>query len=122
MHRSILFLTLTALLLGGCVYRQDIQQGNFLDAEKIAQVKPGMTQEQVQFLLGTAQIQDPFHPNRWDYVFYLDSQDDERDAVRRLTVFFTGNTVSRINTDTPDVAGVTPQTSSSSETANTTGE
>lgn len=108
MHRSILFIALTTLLLGGCVYRQDIQQGNFLSDELIAQVKPGMTQEQVQFLLGTAQIQDPFHPDRWDYVYYLDSQDDERDAVQRLTVFFNGNTVSKVETSTPDVEGVTP--------------
>lgn len=109
MRRSILLLALASLLSAGCVYRQDIQQGNFLDDKKIAQVKPGMTQEQVQFLLGTAQIQDPFHPDRWDYLYYLDSQENERDAVRRLTVFFTGSIVSRVETGTPEVEGVTPQ-------------
>ena len=44
-----------------------VQQGNYLDAEVIAKLKPGMTRSQVRFLLGTPLITDPFHPERWDY-------------------------------------------------------
>ena len=35
------------------IYRPDIQQGNFISKEMVAQLKGGMTPEQVRFVLGT---------------------------------------------------------------------
>src|SRR5690606_34826979 len=57
---------LAALAVSGCVYQMDIQQGNLLEEETIAQVEVGMTRSQVQFLLGTPTIADAFHRDRWD--------------------------------------------------------
>ncbi len=60
-----------ALLLTACgslVYKQDIQQGNVLDDEAVAELETGMTKRQVQVLLGTPSINSPFHQNRWDYM------------------------------------------------------
>ena len=42
-----------ALLASGCVYKMNIQQGNYLVAESVSQLKEGMTRSQVRFLLGT---------------------------------------------------------------------
>jgi len=59
-------------------YRPDIQQGNFVSREMVAQVretlqeKGGMTMEQVRFVMGTPQVQDVFHRDRWDYPFRLE--------------------------------------------------
>jgi hypothetical protein len=63
--------------LSACVYRIPIQQGNHLDAETLAQVKPGMTHTQVRYLLGTPLVDGGFQNDRWDYVYYL--------RMRRLT-------------------------------------
>lgn len=63
-------LLLLGLLSSACVYRIDIKQGNFLTPEMVAQVKPGMTEAQVRFVLGPPMIRDPFRPDRWDYVYY----------------------------------------------------
>jgi outer membrane protein assembly factor BamE len=52
-------------------YRPDIQQGNFVSKEMLAQLKTGMTKDQVKFLLGTPLMADPFHAQRWDYPFRL---------------------------------------------------
>ena len=58
-------------------YRIDVQQGNFISREMVAQLKEGMrtkdgvTPEQVRFVLGTPLLTDIFHSNRWDYVFRL---------------------------------------------------
>jgi len=61
-----------ALSLAGCsVYKIDVQQGNTIDADKLIQLKAGMTEQQVQFLMGTAMLVDPFHPQRWEYVYSL---------------------------------------------------
>ncbi len=94
--RMLKFLPLVALLATACVYRQDIPQGNFYKTQDVAKLEAGMTREQVQFVLGTPQIADPFHPDRWDYVFYVDALDDARDHHQRVTVFFDGDTVTRI--------------------------
>lgn len=52
-------------------YRPDIQQGNFVSKEMLAQLKPGMSKDQVKFLLGTPLMADVFHGQRWDYPFRL---------------------------------------------------
>jgi outer membrane protein assembly factor BamE len=73
MRKASLLLSLTLLAsasLPGCslVYRQPVFQGNLLEKANVDQVKPGMTQAQVQALLGTPPVADPFHHERWDYV------------------------------------------------------
>jgi outer membrane protein assembly factor BamE len=87
------------LLLGACVYRIDIQQGNLLDEEAVEQVQIGMSRSAVQFLLGTPMIADAFHQQRWDYAYYL-RRGRSRDVERRwLIVHFDGNEVSSLERD-----------------------
>jgi len=91
-----------ALQLAGCgwlaPYRMDIQQGNFVSQEMVAQLRRGMTKDQVRFLLGTPLVTDIFHADRWDYVYLLDKpgQDLKR---RRLAVFFEGDKLVRVDGD-----------------------
>lgn len=54
-------------------YKIDIQQGNVLSQEAVAQLKPGQTRDQVRFLLGTPMIADIFHQQRWDYIYQYKS-------------------------------------------------
>jgi len=63
-HRLLLASTLS-LLGSACVYRINIQQGNFLDQAAVEQVKPGMTRSQVRYLLGTPMVADSFNRERW---------------------------------------------------------
>jgi outer membrane protein assembly factor BamE len=68
-------------------YRPDIQQGNFVSKEMVAQLKEGMTQDQVVFILGAPLLTDMFHADRWDYVFRLQKGNGEVTSSR-ITVFF----------------------------------
>jgi len=52
-------------------YRIDIVQGNAITKEQAAQIKPGLSRLQVRDILGTPLLTDPFHANRWDYLFTL---------------------------------------------------
>lgn len=86
------------LLLSGCslsqlpfVYRPALEQGTVLSEEKVALLRPGMTPQQVEFLLGTPTIQDPFHTQRWDYVYLRDPRDGGPLVQHRLTLFFDQN-------------------------------
>jgi outer membrane protein assembly factor BamE len=74
-------------------YRPDIQQGNFVSEEMVAQLKEGMTQDQVLFLLGTPLLTDPFHADRWDYIFRLRKGNGDL-TTSRVTVFFKDKLVS----------------------------
>ena len=86
-------------LLSACVYQAPISQGNLLKQEDIDQVELGMTRSQVRFLLGTPMIDDPFHADQWDYVYYLKL--GRRDAAfkRWISVEFDGDLVSEIRKD-----------------------
>ena len=84
-----------ALLASGCVYKMNIQQGNYLVAESVSQLKEGMTRSQVRFLLGTPMVPDAFDDDRWDYYYFFSSQKFKEPLKRRLTVYFADDKVQR---------------------------
>jgi outer membrane protein assembly factor BamE len=82
-------------LLSGCVYKMNIQQGNYLVTESVSQLKEGMTRSQVRFLLGTPMVPDAFDDSRWDYYYFFSSRHHKEPLKRRLTVFFQDDKVQR---------------------------
>ncbi|KAF1041886.1 MAG: Outer membrane protein assembly factor BamE [Herbaspirillum frisingense] len=76
-------------------YRIDIQQGNFVSKEMVAQLRPGLTRDQVRFVLGTPLLTDMFHTNRWDYDFRLAKGNGEIMASR-VSVFFKDDLVDHV--------------------------
>ena len=93
---TLILLIAAGLLSAGCVYQAAMSQGNLLDQEDIDQVEVGMTRGQVRFLLGTPMIADPFHTDRWDYVYYLRIGRDKATSKRWISVFFDGDNVTEI--------------------------
>lgn len=69
-------------------YKIDVQQGNVLSQEMVAQLKPGQTRDQVRFVLGTPLIADMFHQQRWDYVYRYSNGQTGQVESRKFTVFF----------------------------------
>ncbi len=69
------------------VYRIDIQQGNVITQEMVNRLEPGMDRRQVQFVLGTPMTADPFHQDRWDYVYSFRPGGGDQDT-QRVTVLF----------------------------------
>ena len=105
--RRFLFSILFFSLLAGCSaiqkigpHRIDVQQGNALDPESVARLKPGLSRSQVRFLLGTPLVVDPFHNDRWDYV-YVFYEAGKLVEQKRITLFFDGETLARIEGDMP---------------------
>lgn len=91
---------LTAALLltlaSGCVYRMNIQQGNFLEKRAYDQLQVGMTRSQVRYLMGTPMVPSTFDNDRWDYLYYIKRGRIEKPVQRQLTVYFQNDKVSRI--------------------------
>src|SRR5690606_36460272 len=97
---SVLTMTLTACggTHWGFPYRADVQQGNWITAEQVSQLQPGMTREQVRFVLGTPTLQDIFRSDRWDYPYYnKPGYGDEED--RQFTVWSEGDSLVRWDGD-----------------------
>jgi outer membrane protein assembly factor BamE len=100
-------LLLASTLLSGCshfwrVYKADLDQGNVITKDMVEKLKIGMTPSQVRYVLGTPVITDTLNPKRWDYLYDYEPGTYARQAKvpavenRRLTVWFEGGALSRI--------------------------
>jgi outer membrane protein assembly factor BamE len=100
--RRLAVAALVLTVLGACVHRIDIQQGNFLDTEDIDRIAVGMTRVQVRALLGTPMVADPFQGSRWDYVYYFKRGRLHRAVQRHFIVYFdAADKVERIDKSEP---------------------
>jgi len=88
--------------LGGLIkpYKIDVVQGNVITKEQVSALKTGMTRVETRDVLGTPLLQSVFHANRWDYVFtFRRGGASEAEQTRKLTVFFEGNNLVRVEAD-----------------------
>jgi outer membrane protein assembly factor BamE len=106
-----LFILCIAACLSACgfigfpgVYKIDVEQGNIVTEEMVAQLKPGMSRRQVRFILGTPLLEDPFNQERWDYPY------SKRNGLKlldeaRLSVYFEGDSLVRYEGDVQEAYG-----------------
>ena len=91
--QKLLIASIVTLFLTGCsgfpgVYKFDIPQGNVVTQEMVDQLRPGMTESQVRFVMGTPLITDTFHEGQWDYIYQIKNADDGTVNRERVTLFF----------------------------------
>lgn len=107
--KNILWPVLLLGLLSGCgswrnpiakldPHRIEVPQGNLVTQDMVARLKPGMSPSQVRFVLGTPLIVDPFHKDRWDYVYSLQRGGTQIER-RRFTVIFENDKLKRVEGD-----------------------
>ena len=85
----IIFLTVTSCA-SLSPYKVPILQGNLFEEEDVDKLSEGLSKEQVQFIFGTALIQDPFRQSRWDY-FNSVTVGEKVVTENKLTIFFNEN-------------------------------
>lgn len=103
MQKLLIAITIS-VLLAGCsgfpgVYKIDVPQGNVVTQEMVDQLRPGMTPNQVRFVLGTPLITDTFHKDRWDYLYSKKSGSDGSYVRERITLYFTDGKLNSLNGD-----------------------
>lgn len=69
-------------------YKIDVQQGNVLTQEMVSQLRPGLSKDQVRFILGTPMLADMFHADRWDYLYRLQKGKTGEVETRKFSTFF----------------------------------
>lgn len=95
---ALLTLFIAILFSSGCtlVHKQDMNQGNIMPNDKIAQLRPGLTMEQVHFLLGTPILDNYLHQNRWDYIYYFKTGYGKAER-KYLVIYFKDEKVSNFS-------------------------
>ena len=68
-------------------YKADVVQGNFISSEQVAQLRAGMSRNDVRNLLGTPLLASVFHADRWDYVFTMRRQGVAAQSFNYSVVF-----------------------------------
>lgn len=94
--RALISSALVSLTLGACTlltpYQPELKQGNFVKEEQLQQLTPGMSTDQVQFLLGTPMLTGETPQDRWVYPIL-----DEQGEYRQVIVEFEDSRVARIS-------------------------
>jgi outer membrane protein assembly factor BamE len=96
--RTLCFALLAAVVAGCALYKPEIRQGNVVTQEQVAQLRKGMTRNQVQAVMGAPLLMSAFHANRWDYV-YRSSRGSDVLETRKFIVRFAGDTVTEFGGD-----------------------
>lgn len=89
------------LTLSGCFIRPfefDLYQGNIITPEMVAQIEPGMSQEQVRYILGSPLLEDAFHYDRWDYI-YLETPRHGEEIRHHVAICFVEGHVEQVICD-----------------------
>lgn len=89
--------TALSTILASCalprVYKVTVQQGNVITQQMVDDLRPGMTREQVAFVMGEPVIKNPFDQDRWDYVYTLRVPGVVQDHMK-MSLFFTDGMLS----------------------------
>nr|HRM71248.1 outer membrane protein assembly factor BamE [Thauera phenylacetica] len=85
-------------------YRIDVRQGNYVDQEMVAQLRRGMSRDQVRYVLGSPLVVDMFRSDRWDYVYRFRPGSGEAQQ-RVISLFFAGDVLDRIEGDVAAASG-----------------
>lgn len=106
---------LATTTLTGCgiisPYTPPIQQGKIISADMIRQIQPGMTPQQVQFILGSPDIQDPFATHQFIYYYSYQARMSAPRESKQLLLTFKDDKLVGIEGDYPppqEVFGTTP--------------
>jgi len=100
---SLVFLTACSRSFDGgynlpLLYKIDVQQGNVIEQEMLDKLKPGMDKNQVKFIMGTPVLIDPFHNERWEYIYSYQKGGGVREQ-RHVTLHFEEDKLAYISGD-----------------------
>lgn len=79
------------------VFRIDVGQGNLITKDMVDKLRVGMTPRQVRYVMGSPMIADTYNPNRWDYLYNLETGKGLL-VENHLVLHFEGERLARIDT------------------------
>ncbi len=94
---KLLLVTAIASATAGCgiLYKQPIYQGSLLEKAQVDQLQTGMSKQQVEALIGSPSIADPFHHDRWDYTATQRTNRRGTTEVKNMTLWFENDALAK---------------------------
>ena len=99
-YTKIITVALIAMLSASCQWlanhRNYTEQGNIIAADRVAQLRTGMSKGEVAGILGIPVYENTFHTDRWTYV-YTRQAGSRHISVKRLVLLFAHNKLTKID-------------------------
>ncbi len=77
-------------------HKLDLQQGNTIKLAQLEALSIGMSKSEVRRILGSPMLSDPFHNQRWDYIYrFIPNKGFERKSL--LTLYFENDMLVKID-------------------------
>ena len=77
-------------------HKLDLQQGNTVKLAQLEAISIGMPKSEVRKIMGSPMLSDPFHNQRWDYIYrFIPNKGFERKSL--LTLYFKDDVLVRID-------------------------
>ena len=77
-------------------HKLDLQQGNTVKLAQLESLEIGMTKIEVRKIMGSPMLADPFHTQRWDYIYrFIPNKGFERKSL--LTLYFEDDVLVKID-------------------------
>ncbi|MEQ8231095.1 MAG: outer membrane protein assembly factor BamE [Gammaproteobacteria bacterium] len=86
------------------IHRIDVQQGNVVTQDMLAQLRRGMDKKKVTFVMGSPIVQDTFNADRWDYIYTHQAGRDQPER-RLVTLYFVDDKLDRVGGDVNPASG-----------------
>jgi len=86
------------------IHKIDIQQGNVVTQDMLAQLSPDMDKKKVIFIMGSPIIEDTFNAHRWDYIYTFEPGGG-RTERRLITLYFNDDKLDHIEGDVTPATG-----------------
>ncbi len=99
--KTLWFALALCLLLSGCVYKIDVQQGNVITNKELQSIKPGMSVADVQKQLGEPVLRNVYKNGTLLYVYTMKKGHHDM-THRSLIVYFENAKVTKVEKDTSD--------------------
>ena len=114
MRFTFIVTIITIFFLNSCAsnfYQVPIAQGNIISLEMLSKLEEGLTKAQVQYIMGTPSVKDPYDSTRWDYIGYEIIGNDLLREVHYSLLFQDeklNKWIKKINSDSnEDLSGIT---------------
>ena len=90
MKITFIITIITIFFLNSCAsnfYQVPVAQGNIISVSMLSKLETGLSKAQVQYIMGTPSINDPFDSNKWDYVGFEIVGDEVFREVHHSLIF-----------------------------------
>ena len=103
--RCLILVLLSVFVVSACeswlpdAHRPDYTLGNVIKPDALEKIQLGMNKSEIKPILGSPMLTDPFHADRWDYIYRYLTRGRTSEALikSRVTLYFEDDVLVKID-------------------------